>query len=247
MIANIAVCDDDITFLNNTMRNLISAAARNCEMKINIDFYTDRNKLIREFEKGNLYDIVILDIDMPRINGKQLAERLRIIDCSFYLIFVTSYKMEIFNTIKYDFKTFITKSSNIKEQENELIRIFNDFLSKSIHYEIFEILRDGLPATYKIPICNIVAFYMIDKITYLKTTTEELVLQEKIFGRISDRYIEKGFCTTYRNYIVNIGKIKEISDNYVIFNNNEKLPLSKRCKKALLKALNEYVMIKVDK
>lgn len=247
MAVAIAVCDDDFTFLDKTMRNLIANAARRCEMTMSIRFFTDSAKLLKEFEKGNLFDIVILDIDMPRIDGKQLAQKLRLIDSSFYLIFVTSYKMEIFNTIKYDFKTFITKSSDIKEQENELVRIFNDFLSKAIHYEVFEILRDGFPATYRIPLCNIVAFYMVDKIAYLKTTTEEIVLQEKIFSKISDRYLTKGFSVTYRNYIVNISKIKEIADNYVILNNDDKLPLSKRCKKPLLKALNEYVMIEVDK
>ena len=155
--------------------------------------------------------------------------------------------MEIFNTIKYDFKTFITKSSNIQEQENELVRIFNDFLSKSIQYEVFEILRDGCPTTYKIPLCNITAFYMVDKIIYLKTTTEDIVLQEKIFSKISDLYLNKGFYNNYRNYIVNISKVKEIGDTYIILNNDEKLPLSKRSKKTFLKALNEYVMVEVDK
>ncbi len=247
MAVTIAVCDDDFTFLDKTMRNLIANAARKCEMTLSINFFTDSAKLLREFKKGNLFDIVILDIDMPRIDGKQLAEKLRLIDSSFYLIFVTSYKMEIFNTIKYDFKTFITKSSNIREQEDELVRIFNDFLSKSIQYEVFEILRDGCPNTYKIPLCNITAFYMVDKIIYLKTTTEDIVLQEKIFSKISDLYLNKGFYSNYRNYIVNISKVKEIGDTYIILNNNEKLPLSKRSKKPLLKALSEYVMVEVDK
>lgn len=247
MAINIAVCDDDSTYLNTTMKNLIANAARRCEMTISISFFTNSAKLLKEFQNGNLFDIVILDIDMPRIDGKQLAEKLRLIDSSFYLIFVTSYKMEIFNTLKYDIKTFITKNSDIKAQENEFVRIFNDYLSKSVQYEVFEILRDGFPATYKVPLSNIVAFYMVNKIMYMKTTTEEFVLKEKTFNRISDYYIQKGFYATYRNYMVNVGKIKEISNNYVILNNDDRLPLSKRYKKPLLKALNKFVTIEVDK
>ena len=247
MTLRIAACDDDFVFLDKILRNLVTNAARRCEMNMVLNFFTSGISLLKEFEKGNLYDIVILDIDMPRINGKQLAEKLRLIDSSFFLIFMTSYKSEVFNTLQYNFKTFLPKSFDMQKQENELVRVFNDFSSKIPQYEVFDILRDGCSGTFKIHISNIVAFYMIDKIIYLKTTTDELVLQEKTFIKITDRYLEKGFSQSYRNYIVNISKIKEISDNFIILNNDEKLPLSKRCKKPLLKALNEYVMVEVDK
>lgn len=247
MTINIATCDDDIVFLENTMRKVLSNAARRCEIKINVKFFTDGTKLLNDFRNGVLYDVVILDIEMPHINGKQLAERLRLIDASFDLIFITSYKMEIFNTIQYSFKTFIQKVDDIQNIENELVRVFKECIANSPQYEVFDILRDGLPSTYRIPVCNIMAFYLVDKIAYLKTTTEELVLQEKIFNKIVEKYADKGFYETYRNYIVNISKVKEIKDNCVILNNDEKLPLSKRNKKPLLKALNEYVMIEVDK
>ncbi len=247
MTINIATCDDDIVFLNNTMRKVISNAALRCEIKINIKFFTDGTKLLNEFKKGHLYDIVILDIEMPHINGKQLAENLRMIDSSFYLIFITSYKMEIFNTIQYDFKTFIQKNSDIQKTEDELVRILNEYKSHAPQYEVFNILKDGAQSTYKIPMCNIMAFYLVDKMVYLKTTTEEIILQDRVLSKITNQYADKGFYETYRNYIVNISKVKEIMDNCVILNNDEKLPLSKRNKKPLLKALNEYVMIEVDK
>ena len=247
MTINIAACDDDIVFLKNTMGKLLANAARRCGIKIEPKFFTDGTKLLNDFKKGILYDVVILDIEMPHINGKQLAERLRLIDSSFFLVFITSHKMEVFNTFQYGIKTFIHKSTDLQAGEDELVRVFKECIANSPQYEVFDILREGLPSTYRIPLCNILAFYLIDKIAYMKTTTEELVLQEKTFSRITEKYADKGFYETYRNYIVNISKVKEIKDNCVILNNDEKLPLSKRNKKPLLKALNEYVMVEVDK
>lgn len=247
MIINVAACDDDIVFLKNTMGKLLANAARRCGIKIEPKFFTDGTKLLNDFKNGILYDVVILDIEMPHINGKQLAERLRLIDSSFFLVFITSHKMEVFNTFQYGIKTFIHKSADLQAGEDELVRVFNECIANSPQYEVFDILREGLPSTYRIPLCNILAFYLIDKIAYMKTTTEELVLQEKTFSRITEKYTDKGFYETYRNYIVNISKVKEIKDNCVILNNDEKLPLSKRNKKPLLKALNEYVMVEVDK
>lgn len=247
MTINIAACDDDIVFLKNTMGKLLANAARRCGIKIDPKFFTDGTKLLNDFKNGILYDVVILDIEMPHINGKQLAERLRLIDSSFFLVFITSHKMEVFNTFQYGIKTFIHKSADLQAGEDELVRVFKECIANSPQYEVFDILREGLPSTYRIPLCNILAFYLIDKIAYMKTTTEELVLQEKTFSRITEKYADKCFYETYRNYIVNISKVKEIKDNCVILNNDEKLPLSKRNKKPLLKALNEYVMVEVDK
>lgn len=247
MTINIAACDDDIVFLKNTMGKLLANAARRCGIKIDPKFFTDGTKLLNDFKNGILYDVVILDIEMPHINGKQLAESLRLIDSSFFLVFITSHKMEVFNTFQYGIKTFIHKSADLQAGEDELVRVFKECIANSPQYEVFDVLREGLPSTYRIPLCNILAFYLIDKIAYIKTTTEEIVLQEKIFSKIIEKYADKGFYETYRNYIVNISKVKEIKDNCVILNNDEKLPLSKRNKKPLLKALNEYVMVEVDK
>lgn len=247
MTINIAICDDDIIFLRNIMGKFLANAARKCEIKIIPKYFTDGTKLLNDFKNGILYDVVILDIEMPHINGKQLAERLRLIDSSFFLVFITSHKMEAFNTFQYGIKTFIHKGADLQAGEDELVRVFKECVANSPRYEIFDILREGFPSTYRIPLCNILSFYLIDKIAYLKTTTEELILQEKIFSRITEKYADKGFYETYRNYIVNISKVKEIKDNCVILNNDEKLPLSKRNKKPLLKALNEYVMIEADK
>lgn len=243
---SIAACDDDSVFLNTVMRKLITDAARRCEMNVNISFFADGNRLLDEFRNGNLFDVVILDVDMPAIDGKQLAQQLRLIDSSFYLVFVTSHEKEIYNTLKYDFKTFITKSSDTESQLSELVRVFDNYLANSPKYEIFEILREGRPSSCKIPLCNVVAFYLSSKIIYLKTATEEIILQEKIFSKITDKYSDKGFSPTHRNYIVNVGKIKEIAEDAVILNNNDRLPLSKRCRKPLLKALSEYVMFGVN-
>ena len=243
---SIAVCDDDKIYLNTVMRNLIKNVARICEIKVNVSFFVDGNSLLDEFLKGNLFDIVVLDIDMPSIDGKQLAQQLRLIDSSFYLVFMTSHEREIFNTLKYDFKTFISKGTDLQTQTNELVRVFSKFISESPIYEIITILRDGKTSVCKIPICNIAAFYLSDRNIYMKTTTEEVILQEKVFSKISGSYLSRGFFHTHRNCIVNIGKIKEICENEVILNTEDRLKLSKRCRKPLINALSEYIMFGVN-
>ena len=42
-----------------------------------VSIYNDPNSLLEEFEPG-IYDLLITDIRMPRINGFELASRIRI-------------------------------------------------------------------------------------------------------------------------------------------------------------------------
>jgi len=50
----------------------------------------------------------------------------------------------------------------------------------------------------------------------------------------------------YRNYLINVNRVREISDDNVILDNGEELPLSKRSKNSLLKKLNRSIIAEVN-
>ena len=200
----VAVCDDDLKFLKTTMTDLLTVSARKAKKAIKTTFFTDGRKLLHEFKNGNPFDIVILDIAMPHINGKTLAEQLRLLNRSFFLVFMTAYEEEVFNTIRYAINAFIPKSYDTALVQNELIRVFNEYAKYNPEYEIFEILRDGIPVTYKIMKDDILAFCFLNKILYMKTYNEQFVLKERIFCNISDHFKNNGFMECYRNYLINV-------------------------------------------
>lgn len=242
----VAVCDDDLTFLKTTMTDLLTVSARRAKKSIKPTFFSDGRKLLHEFKNGNPFDIVILDIAMPHINGKTLAEQLRLLNRSFFLIFMTAYEEEVFNTIRYAINAFIPKSYDTVLVQNELIRVFDEYAKYNPEYEVIEILRDGLPFTYKIVKDDILAFCFLDKILYMKTYNEQFVLKERIFKNISGHFKSSGFMECYRNYLININRVREISDDNVILDNGEELPLSKRSKNSLLKKLNRSIIAEVN-
>ena len=86
------------------------------------------HKPIIAFEelKPNLYDLIILDIQMPDINGMQLYREIRKRDIKVKVCFLTGSEL-LFKTA-YKFApvyTFITKPVENKE----LIKIVNDLLN----------------------------------------------------------------------------------------------------------------------
>ena len=64
----------------------------------NIDYFTDSVVALEKF-KPNLYDLTILDIMMPKINGFELYDQLKSRDSNIKTLFITALSsMESYNT-----------------------------------------------------------------------------------------------------------------------------------------------------
>lgn len=84
MVNNIIVIDDDVgTAL------FFKICLEDQGYQVNI--YNDPNALLEEFEPG-IYDLLITDIRMPRINGFELASRIRIMDSKIRICLVTAFE-----------------------------------------------------------------------------------------------------------------------------------------------------------
>ena len=240
----IALCDGDISYLKNTLYKSVITATYKAKIQAEIRIFSNGMKLLKEYENGNRFDIVVLDIDIPLINGKELAAHLRQMDFSFFLVFVAAFENEIENAIRYRINAFILKSSDSNKMNNEFKRVFSEYLLVDPQYEVFEILRDGLLSSYKVKLSNILGFYLSEKIIYLKTTEKDYILKERRFTEILERFLSKNFFECHRNYIVNLNRISEITDSDIILENGDKFPLSKRNRSRLVK---EFARCVADK
>lgn len=230
----IAVCDDDVHFTSDTLKPLISKAIKDADIQANVTYFDNGNELLREFEENRIFDIVILDIDMPSINGKELAKKLRDIDSEFCLAFISALKEEVFSTILLGISAFIPKEFDKSVYIDSLTKIFKDYSHKKPDDNVIEILADGIASTRRIPLNNIYYFQSIGGSVVLHTYTEQLVLTERVLDKIVKVYGQRGFYRTHRNFLVNVGKIFEVLDREIVLSNKEHLPLSKRNRKKLL-------------
>lgn len=230
----IAVCDDDVHFTSDTLKPLISKAVKDADIQANVTYFENGNELLLEFEENRIFDIVILDIDMPSINGKELAKKLRDIDSEFCLAFISALKEEVYSTILLGISAFIPKEFDKSIYIESLSQVFRDYSNRKPDDNIVEILVDGIPSIRRIPLNNIYYFQSIGGNIVLHTYSEQFILVERVLEKIVQVYSHKGFYRTHRNYLVNIGRIFEVMDREIILSNKEHLPLSKRNYKKLL-------------
>lgn len=191
-----------------------------------ISCFSDGRQLLERFSAEG-FDLVILDIDMPRINGKELAAELRLLDSSFFLVFVTSYRDEVYNTIPYRINAFLTKDSKPDKMTEELARVITEREKFSPELYAAGIVSNGERKLMRFAVSDVFYFCCVRRKIYLHTGKLEYLLSESRFADIEEQFLDKGFYEICRGYIVNISKISLVERAAVTLDNGEKLPLSR--------------------
>ncbi len=241
---NIAICDDEITILKSKFDTVLKKALFQSGMQGEITYYNDGSALLDDFKCRRIYDIVILDIDMPSINGKELAKKLRAIDSEFTLAFFTAYEKEVFSAIPIGISAFIPKNFDNDRILSALTELFKSFLSKKPQYDVLDVLINGNPTIIKLQASNIYYFQSVNRNITVHTYDKGFLLIERTFDKIIKQYLSKGFYKINRTCLVNVAKVYEILDDSIIMDNGDKLMVSRRAKKGLIHEITLLPTIK---
>lgn len=241
---SIAVCDDEIELLEANFSPLLKRALKLLDIQAEIIYYNDGTSLLDTFKKHNIYDIVILDIDMPSGNGKELARNLRAVDSEFTLAFFTAYEKEVFSAIPIGISSFIPKNFDEEKILSALIELLNAHLAKNPHYDVIDVLIDGKPSIVKIQAGNIYYFQLESNIITVHTYSDIFILSERVFNNIVKKYLSNGFYQINRACIVNVAKVYEILDDSIKMDNGDNLPISRRTKKGLIHKVTQLPIVK---
>ena len=88
---NIAICDDDLVFASK-MEAMLLQISKKQMIKMNIEVFSDGSELWDDIAFGkNKYELLYLDIEMVRINGIEVARKIRENDADAILIYISAY------------------------------------------------------------------------------------------------------------------------------------------------------------
>lgn len=229
---NIGICDDDIYFLDYIEDRIIEILKYN-NIHANTYTYVDGLELIAAYDnKDKPFDIIFLDIAMPKKDGIEIAELIRKRDDESLLIFITSMEDEVYKVFKYNTFRFIRKTHlnmEIEEALNSAVEKLND------EKHIFRTTCGDI-ALY---ISDILYFEFMDRVVQIKTFNNKYRTTIRRFKDVEDIFITKGFIPIHRSCLVNERYIKSIGNLEIILDNREKLPVSRyrleKVKKSFIK------------
>lgn len=104
----IAVVDDELFFADR-IREIADKFFKDKDIDYEIKVYTHPVELRWDVEDGDYFDIYLIDIEMPGMDGLALAQCIRMIYAEPYIIFVTAHMKYSIKGYEYDVWRYIIK------------------------------------------------------------------------------------------------------------------------------------------
>jgi DNA-binding LytR/AlgR family response regulator len=231
-LLNIAICDDDKIYLTQIKKKLekISFLIKD---DIFIDEYFSGIKLFENFHK---YDILILDIDMPDINGFELAKKIRETNDKIIIIFLTCLAHYVFEAYKILPFRYVMKRKIDEQLPEAILKAYEKLSLKADETFIFR--HRGL--TYNLELNEIYYFEHKNRQISIKTATKELFYNETI-NNIEIKLKNYNFERCHSGYVVNLNKINIISLYQIEMKNGDIIPLSRKRYKVFKKIFYDFI------
>ncbi|MFD2880646.1 LytR/AlgR family response regulator transcription factor [Paenibacillus rhizoplanae] len=145
------------------------------KIQVSIYSFTRADTLIKRFEEYNPYfDLIFMDIDMPFIDGKEAARRLRILDSHFKLVFITAFEQEVLNTLQFNISDFLPKLLLKERMPGVIERVAKSIMQERPQIQIFKVNLSGdRSMIIKVPLDDIIYLECINRKSYLHTRTKK--------------------------------------------------------------------------
>ena len=231
----IAVCDDNKV----TLYFLCDEIGREFS-KTKADFFLDAFEngvdFLSQHEKAP-FDFVFLDIDMPNINGFEIAERINK-DNSSLIVFVTSHDELVYSSFRFQPFRFIRKN-HIAAELPETVKALAERNIERTAARHFEVRTSSGNVFLDLNDVEYIEIYG----HWLRITVKNSDAIE-CYGSLSDfekRLASHNFVRTHKSYLVNCKYIYSIEQKQVVLDDNTVIPLSKYKIETVRNKLRSYL------
>ncbi len=230
----IAICDDDkqeLLQINRLVDECLSCVS--AEEKIEVHSFGSSIELIAELESGKHFDVFLLDVIMPNINGMELASEIRIKDQVAKIIFLTStseFAVESYSVGAFQYLLKPLQKDKLfsvfKKAYTDICCGLNQFIAVKTKTGLSKVFLHQL--TYVEVMGRTVYFHQKGGVTIESTSTISQV--EAVL------LLDKRFVKPHRSYIVNLDYIKNLSRDGFTTINNVLIPISRNVFKEVKQA-----------
>lgn len=230
----IAICEDDKAQLDY-IRTIVSRWAQGRHTDCEVDGYDSAEQLVYSFDHDFPYLIYILDIQMKKMNGMELARKIREGDRQAVIIFITGLQEYALEGYEVGAARYLIKP--VKEEEFCVLldEIVEEKLPETEKYFILE----RHDRTLKIPYGDI--WSIESQGHYVEMAYREEKMRWKAgFGEIKSEFEENGFVMTRRGVLVNLERIARVGRTECVLDNGESVSVSRNQYKAVNQAFIEY-------
>ena len=207
----IAICDDEEHFRNGLREKLLGYKRKK---RIAMDIY--------EFEDGGsllnsetVFDMILLDYQLPDVNGMEIAKELRLRNAACSIIFVTQYPQFVYDAFEVQpFRFFVKPVS-----EEKLFSALDTFLENNKHLSPIVIVYEGQQVTID---AKSIIYLEGDGKYCLVRTTDNTYRSSQTLSQVQSLLPAHCFYRIHKSYVVNMYYISSLQGSELILINGEK-------------------------
>lgn len=229
---HVAIVEDEVSFATQLQEYLKQYEEEN-DVRFKVSVFGDGAEILADYQP--LYDIILLDIEMPKVNGMKAAEEIRAQDAGVTLMFITNMANYAIRGYEVGALDFVMKPINYYTFSMKMTRVLKRTKQKA-QQDILLTLPDGVKKLnvqqiYYVEVQNRMLYYHTDEGVFVMRGTMQSV--EQLLAPYA-------FAKCNHWYIVNLKHVSEVKKSTAVVAGNE-LEVSRRNRTAFLKALTDYV------
>lgn len=232
----IAICDDESSYVEKIIKYIMDYNKdRLNQIEIN-EFYSGES-LVNHIVKGELFDIIYLDIEMDKLDGISTAITIREYDINVLLIYVSSHESYYKQLFEVEPFRFIKKPINKNQFKDVLEKAISrlEKVSEDFHFQYNK-------SIIKLPLKDIMYFDSQIRVVNIYTENQIYTYYDKLDNvEKKVKEITNMFIRVHKSYLVNYSYIKQWEYAQVTLYNGYIIQISEDRRKMIRKKYMELI------
>lgn len=229
---HVVIVENDQKFIEE-LQDYLTQYGQETGQEFQVSVFHDGAEIVEGYEPG--YDLILMDVEMPRLNGMDAAEKIREIDENVVIMFITNMAQFAIRGYSVGALDFVMKPISYYTFSTKMTRALKRVKKREIS-SVLLALPDGVKKIetrriYYVEVQNRMLHYYTEEGEFSMRGTlasAESMLPAAMFAR----------CNHW--YLVNLMHVTEVRKNMVMAGPYQ-LEISRRNKAGFLKALAEYM------
>ena len=224
---NFAVCDDDEIVLDAVCQRVHSIFKR-CGVDATGVKYLSSVKLyehIKDPERKYNYNLICLDIDMPKLDGVSLGKAIRENSPETEIIFVSNREDRVFDTILNVRPFGFVRKNNFSSDLMDTLRAYISSKIDTNHY--FVVKTDNNSVTRSLRVVDVVYIESFKDHQFIYMQDGEKIDIRMTMDELEQELSKYDIVRTHKGYLVNLKYIRRIDGSGITLSNGAVVGLSR--------------------